>query len=75
MLRLNGQTEFDWNMYKNFHFSERVYFQLRGEFYNLFNNHAFQSMTSSSITSPAFGQYNAVSQNARTGQVAARIVF
>ena len=75
VLRLNGQTEFDWNMYKNFHFSERVYFQLRGEFYNLFNNHAFQSMTSSNITSTAFGQYNAVSQNARTGQVAARIVF
>jgi outer membrane receptor protein involved in Fe transport len=75
VLRLNGQFEADWNMYKNFHVSERVYFQLRGEFYNLFNNHAFQSMTSSSITSPAFGQYNAVSQNARTGQVAARIVF
>jgi outer membrane receptor protein involved in Fe transport len=75
VLRLNGQTEFDMNMYKNFHFSERVYFQLRGEFYNMFNNHAFQSMTSSNITSTSFGQYNAVSQNARTGQVAARIVF
>jgi hypothetical protein len=75
VLRLNGQTEFDMNMYKNFHVSERVYFQLRGEFYNLFNNHAFQTMTSSLITSPFFGQYNAVSQNARTGTVAARIVF
>ncbi len=75
VLRLNGQAEFDWNMYKNFHISERVYFQLRGEFYNLFNNHAFLSMTSSNITSTAFGQYNAVSQNARTGTLAARFVF
>jgi Carboxypeptidase regulatory-like domain/TonB-dependent Receptor Plug Domain len=75
VLRLNGQTNFDWNLYKNFHFSERVNFQLRSEFYNIFNQHAFLSMASSNITSTQFGQYNQVSQNARTIQVGARIVF
>jgi hypothetical protein len=75
VLRLNGQTNFDMDLYKNFHVSEKVNVQLRGEFYNIFNLHAFQSMTSSNITSTAFGQYNAVSLNSRSGQVGARIVF
>jgi len=79
VLRINGQKQFDWNVYKNFHFSERVNFQIRGEFYNIFNNHAFQvvggATTGPAITSSTFGQYTSVSQNARTIQVAARIVF
>jgi outer membrane receptor protein involved in Fe transport len=75
VLRLNGQTNFDWNLYKNFHFAERVNFQIRGEFYNIFNLHAFQQMTSQLITSPLFGQYNTVSLNSRTIQVGARLVF
>jgi Carboxypeptidase regulatory-like domain len=79
VLRLNGQTNFDWNLYKNFHFSERVNFQVRSEFYNVFNMHAFQQVaganTGPSITSPQFGQYTAVSQNARFIQVGARVVF
>ena len=79
VLRLNGQRNFDWNLYKNFHFSERVNFQLRSEFYNLFNMHAFQQLANSNtqvpITSAQFAQYTAVSQNARTIQVGARFVF
>jgi len=75
VLRLNGQTNFDWNLFKNFHFSERVNFQLRSEFYNIFNMHAFLSMASQNITSTQFGQYTTVSQNARTIQVGARVVF
>ncbi len=75
VLRLNGQTNFDWDIYKNFHFYERANFQIRGEFYNIFNEHAFLSMTSSNITSTSFGQYNSVSQNARTVTLAARIIF
>ena len=75
ILRVNSQTNFDWDIYKNFHFTERVNFQIRAEFYNIFNQHAFQGMTSSNITSASFGQYNTVSQNARSGQLGARIVF
>jgi hypothetical protein len=78
-LRLNGQLNFDWNLYKNFHFSERVNFQLRSEFYNIFNQHAFLAMgtpnTLIAITSPAFGRYTQLSQFARIIQVGARVVF
>jgi hypothetical protein len=79
VLRLNGQMNFDWNLYKNFHFSERVNFQLRSEFYNIFNQHAFLAMGNAGaltpITSSQFGQYTAVSQNARQIQVGARGVL
>jgi outer membrane receptor protein involved in Fe transport len=79
VLRLNGQVNFDWNLYKNFHFSERVNFQIRSEFYNIFNQHAFLAMGSVNavipITSSQFGQYTQVSQGARTIQVGARVVF
>ena len=75
VLRLNGQSNFDWNIYKNFKVTEKVSLQLRGEFYNIFNLHSFLSLASSNISSSVFGQYNQVSQNARTGQVAARIIF
>ncbi len=81
VLRINSQTNFDWNLFKNFHFFERVNFQLRAEFYNIFNLHAFQQLSGSTstvpaaITSPAFGQYTTTSQNSRQIQVAARFVF
>jgi hypothetical protein len=45
----------------------------------MFNMHAFQQLAGANnqvpVTSPQFGQYTAVSQNARTIQVGARIVF
>ncbi len=75
VLRLNEQSQFDWDLYKNFHFSEKINIQFRAELYNIFNQHAFLSMASSNITSSVFGQYNSVSQNARTGTLALRIVF
>jgi hypothetical protein len=79
VLRLNGQMNFDWNLYKNFRFSERVNCQLRSEFYNIFNQHAFLGMANvnavTPITSAQFGQYTQVSQNSRTIQVGMRIVF
>ncbi|MBV8728268.1 MAG: hypothetical protein JO336_00525, partial [Acidobacteriia bacterium] len=70
---------FDWNLYKNFRFSERLNFQLRSEFYNIFNQHAFLGMANvnalTPITSLQFGQYTQVSQNSRQIQVGARVVF
>ena len=74
-LRLNGQTNFDWNVYKNFRFREKVNFQFRGEFYNAFNMKAFQGFASSTITSPNFGVYNTLSQNPRLVQLALRVIF
>jgi outer membrane receptor protein involved in Fe transport len=72
--RLNGLHNFDWNVYKNFRIGERANFQLRGEFYNLFNNVSFSTVTNT-ITSASFGDYTTVAQNARTIQLGARFVF
>ena len=73
-LRLNGERDFTWNVYKNFDVREGAYFQIRGEFYNTFNNTSFQDVDRN-ISSQFFGQYNAVGQDARIIQLGARFVF
>jgi hypothetical protein len=72
--RLNGETNFDWNIYKNFRVWERAYFQIRAEGYNMFNNTSFQEVNRI-ISNPAFGQYNVVGQNSRFFQLGAKMVF
>jgi hypothetical protein len=72
--RLNGQRNFDWNIYKNFRVTESVKAQIRAEFYNIFNNTSFQDV-SRTMTATDFGQYTTVAQNARWMQVGARFVF
>jgi hypothetical protein len=74
VLRLGGQVNFDWDIYKNFHINDKINFQLRGEFYNIFNMHALQG--SSPVPADHQSTIWAVWQSryARTGQVAARII-
>jgi outer membrane receptor protein involved in Fe transport len=74
VIRLNGERNFDLNVYKNFAVNENMKFQIRAEFYNAFNNTSFQDV-SRTITAPDFGQYTAVGQNARIIQLGARFVF
>jgi outer membrane receptor protein involved in Fe transport len=74
VLRINGERNFDWNVYKNFNVTENARFQIRGEFYNVFNNTSFQQVQAN-IAAPDFGQYTAVGQNARFIQLAARFIF
>lgn len=72
--RLNGERNFNWNVYKNFAFLERVSFQIRAEMYNAFNNTSFQEVDRT-ITSPTFGQYQVVGQPARNFQLGGRFIF
>src|SRR5581483_10395368 len=72
--RLNGERGFDWNIAKQVSVTERVKFEIRSEFYNIFNNHSFQDVNRN-ITSAAFGQYTTVSQDARKIQLGAKVVF
>lgn len=72
--RLNGVTDFSWNFFKNIEVNERFRVQLRGEFYNLFNHHSFQDVTSV-ITSPAFGTYTTPGQTQRVVQLGAVVQF
>ncbi len=74
VLRLNGERNFDWNIYKSFTIMERLKFQIRAEFYNVFNNTSFQEI-SRIITASTFGQYNTVAQDARFIQLGARLQF
>ena len=74
--RLNGERNFDWNIYKDFFLTPEhgVKLQFRTELYNVFNNTSFQDVNRN-ITSAAFGQYTTVAQNARLIQMALRLVF
>jgi hypothetical protein len=72
--RINGERNFDLSVYKNLALQERWKLQLRGEFYNAFNNTSFQGVDIT-ITSPNFGQYLSVGQGSRFVQLAARLVF
>jgi len=74
VLRLNGERNFDWNVYKNFAVTERMRFQVRAEFYNVFNNTSFLGM-SNLITAQDFGQYTSVAQDARIIQLGARFIL
>jgi hypothetical protein len=73
-LRLNGERNFDWNVFKNFRLDEQRFVQFRAEFYNVFNNTSFQEVNRN-ISNPAFGQYNVVGQDARIMQMGLRFVF
>jgi len=72
--RLNGQTNFDWNAYKNIAIREGLSLQVRAEFYNVFNNTSFQDVNRN-ISNSAFGQYTTVATDARNMQVALRLIF
>jgi hypothetical protein len=74
VLRLNGETNFDLNLYKTFQVQERMSVQIRAEMYNAFNNTSFEQVDRT-ITSPTFGQYTAVGQDARYFQLGARLIF
>jgi hypothetical protein len=73
-VRLNGESNFDLNLYKNFHVTEGRYLQFRAEFYNSFNNTSFQDVNRT-ITQTDFGQYITVAQNSRLIQLGLRFVF
>jgi hypothetical protein len=79
-------TRFDLSLVKRVNITERVNFELRGEFLNAFNNINFQNPTGSAFTNPTsstFGQIttaysdssNTQDPGGRLGQIVARINF
>jgi hypothetical protein len=81
-VRLNGWLNFDWNIYKNIQIREGLRMQIRGEFYNMFNNTSFggtqatsPSATFLNIASTAFGQFTSTQSSQRNMQLGARIIF
>ncbi len=72
--RLNGMSDFDWNVYKTLPVTERITLQLRCEMYNVFNQHSFLTVDRN-ISSPSFGQYNSLAQSQRVFQLGAAVQF
>ncbi|MBL8176869.1 MAG: carboxypeptidase regulatory-like domain-containing protein [Bryobacterales bacterium] len=72
--RLNGQTDYTWNVYKRFSFAERMNLQVRAEMYNTFNNVSFLDVNRN-ITNAAFGQYTTAAGNQRIFQLGAVLQF
>ena len=71
----------DFSLLKNFHFTESAFFQIKGEFLNAFNRHAFaipdtQSNDVGNVANPgAFGVPTGTVNGPRTLQVTGRITF
>jgi hypothetical protein len=74
VVRANGAVNFDWNIYRKFHITERMWLQFRAEGYNMFNNVSFQTVNAN-ISSASFGQYTDTFSSSRYFQVGARLVF
>ncbi len=74
VLRLNGERNFNWTIGKAFVFRETTAFHIRAEFYNVFNNTAFQEVNRN-ISNTSFGQYTTVAQDARLIQLVGRLTF
>ncbi|MBL8226911.1 MAG: TonB-dependent receptor [Bryobacterales bacterium] len=72
--RLNGSTNFDWNVYKSTKITERVELKLRCEMYNIFNHHSFRDVNRN-IANTAFGQYTTPEQSQRLIQLGAVLQF
>ena len=67
-------SRFDLSLGKQFHFTERRFFELRGEAFNLTNTPIFLSPASQTITSTLFGQIRS-SQSERNIELAAKFYF
>jgi hypothetical protein len=74
IVRGPGMERLDLSLSKQFHITEKKYFELRGDAYSLTNTPEYASPASQTITSPLFGQIRS-SQGERNLQVVAKFYF
>jgi hypothetical protein len=72
--RADGARNVDLSILKNFHFSERIYLQLRGEFFNAMNTPTFRA-PDLTPTSSSFGRITGQANQPRRTQIALRLVW
>ncbi len=72
IVRGQGLRQTDFSFYKQFDLGERLKFELRGEFFNLFNQTTFGTQTDLADT-PQFGTISSTRLSGRTTQVAAKV--
>jgi hypothetical protein len=73
-LRGFGYQNHDFAVSKDFHITERVNFQFRTEFFNLWNNHRYNGFDTD-VNSLSFGVWNGSSKPPRNIQIAGRVTF
>ncbi len=73
-IRQDGLNEWDPSLLKNVNVTEKSYFQLRFEFFNVLN-HATFAAPNTTATNASFGLITAQANRPRTIQVGARFVF
>jgi len=74
VVRGPGFGNWDAAIMKNFHFTERLFLTLRGEFINADNHANPNGFSSTNITSSSFGQISSYRAPRRI-QIAAKLVF
>jgi hypothetical protein len=74
IVRGPGMSRLDLSLGKEFHITEKKYFELRGEAFNLTNSPIFLSPASQTITSTLFGQIRS-SEGERNLQVVGKFYF
>jgi hypothetical protein len=74
-LRGFGYSNLDFGITKNFVIKERLVIQIRGEAFNVFNQHSFQNNFVTNVQSPSFGTWNGTVTAPRNLQVGGKITF
>ena len=74
-LRGKGINNTDFSLFKNSYLSERVNFQLRVEAFNVFNHTQPGFYPNTAIGSTGIGLYSSLAKQARSLQVAGKIIF
>jgi hypothetical protein len=75
VVRINGLTQYDLTLQKDFNLNERMRFQLQSQFANLLNNTSFSRPGASLAAPQTFGYYQDTDTNARVITLVARFIF
>jgi len=70
-----GFGNLDSSIFKNFHFSDTLYLQLRAEAFNTFNNPQFGQPSQTNYTTSAFGEITSLRNGPRLFQLALKLFF
>ena len=75
VIRINGLTQYDMTMQKDFVITERVRIQAQSQFFNFFNNTQFSRPGVSLAAPAAFGYYQDTDTNSRNITMVLRLIW